>query len=65
MQGTIPRSQKPSKYANISLEVPMYWVQNRVELARLVLEESLSIAKSAKNVGIKLSTAKLIIKKYK
>ena len=65
MQDTIPRSQKPSKYAKISLEVQMYWVQTRVKLATLVLEDSLSIAKSAKNVGIKLSTAKLIIKKYK
>jgi hypothetical protein len=29
------------------------------------LEDSWSIAKSAKKVGIRLSTAKLIIKKYK
>lgn len=36
-----------------------------MELARLVLEECLSIGKSAKKVGIKLSTAKLIIKKYR
>lgn len=36
-----------------------------MELASLVLEESLSIGKSAKKVGIKLSTAKLIMKKYR
>jgi transposase len=36
-----------------------------MKLASLVLEESFSIHESAKKVVIKLSTAKLIIKKYK
>jgi transposase len=40
-------------------------LKKRVELTTLVLDQSLSIGKAAKITGIKLSTAKLIIKKYR
>lgn len=65
MQEVISHCQKPSKYAKISLEVHRFQTQDRIKLTTLVIDDSLSIAKSAKKVGIKLSTAKLIIKKYK
>lgn len=52
----MPRSV--SRYNNSLLK-------KRRDLTTLVLEHSLSIHKAAKKTGIKLSTAKLIIKKFK
>jgi transposase len=57
--------QNRAKYAKISLEVFAYFIQKRVRLTSLVFKNSLSISKAAKMLGIRPSTAKLIIKKYK
>lgn len=61
------KSGKKSKSSNarISLKVRMIEIQKRVELVRLVRESGLSIRRAAKQVGIKLSTAKLIVLRFK
>lgn len=61
-------SEEPRKmqvYSKISLDVNHTITQSRKKLVKLVIEDERSLSKSAAKLGIKLSTAKIIIKKYK
>jgi len=58
MEQQILTNSKPKNYAKIPLE-------KRMRLTNFVIEEDLSIAAAARKLNIRLSTAKLIIKKYK
>jgi len=58
MEQQILINNKPKKYAKIPLE-------KRIKLTNFVIEEDMSIAAAARKLNIRLSTAKLIIKKYK
>ena len=53
------------RYAKIALEVYLCLTQKRQKLVKMVLEDGWTINKARKKLGIKPSTAKLIIKKYK
>lgn len=52
-------------YSKIDLEVHDLLTQTRKKLVELVIEDQRSISKTASKLGIKLSTAKIIIRKYK
>ena len=53
-----PKGQQKKRYARI-------YVNRREQLIRMVVEDDKHINKAAKKLGIKYSTAKLIIKKFK
>ena len=52
------KSQQKRRYARI-------YVNRREQLIKMVVDDDKHINKAAKKLGIKYSTAKLIIKKYK
>ena len=52
------KGQQKRRYARI-------YVNRREQLIKMVVEDDKHINKAAKKLGIKYSTAKLIIKKYK
>lgn len=57
---------KPHRtYAKISFAVTFALCQKRQQLVDMVVHEERSISKIARRLGIKLSTAKLIIRNYK
>jgi len=58
MEHQITHHSKPKFYAKIDLD-------KRIKLTHYVIEREMSIAKAARKLNIKLSTAKLIIRKYK
>lgn len=53
------------KYDRVDLEVYYINIQTRKQLIYSVIEDDRSISKTAKKLGIKLSTAKVILKRYK
>jgi transposase len=53
------------QYAHIPTVVPLPLSQTRIKLIKLVLERSASIAKAASKLSLSLSTAKLIVKRFK
>jgi transposase len=53
------------KYSKISLKVRPYSIQKRQLLIDLVIGKSDSLTKTSKKLNIKLSTAKLILRKYR
>lgn len=65
MRGKEFQIQPKRRYAQISISVPCILSQRREIFVRGVLSEGLSISQAAKKYNIKLSTAKLIFKKYR
>jgi hypothetical protein len=63
----MPNSSEESsrKYDRISLEVPLSLTKTRQRLVREVMEEKRSLMLTAERLRIKLSTAKVILKRYK
>lgn len=55
----------PAKYAKISTEVPMIFIQKRLELIKMVTIDKSQISPAGRKLGIKESTAKLIIKRFR
>ncbi len=55
----------PKHYARISTKVPFSLTQRRQNLVDLVLGKNYSIGRAAYRLKIKLSTAKMIVKKYR
>jgi len=59
-----PKSQV-RKYDRVTLDVLSFIIQNRKLLVELVVQNERSLTKTAKKIGIKLSTAKLILRRFK
>jgi transposase len=53
------------RYARISLKVNSTLSQKRKQLVKEVIENNQLISKAAKKLNLKLSTAKLIVKRYR
>jgi transposase len=56
---------KSRRNAKISLSVPHPFMQKRKKLIFFVIKKSYSIGKAASRLKVKLSTAKMIVKRYK
>jgi transposase len=61
----LKRKEGPKHYARISTKVINNLFQRRQSLVDLVIEKGYSIGRAAVRLKIKLSTAKMIVKKYK
>lgn len=57
--------QPHKKYSKISLKVRLCSIQKRQLLIDLVIGKGDSLTKTSKKLNIKLSTAKLILRKYR
>jgi hypothetical protein len=55
----------PRTYASISLNVQLPSLQTRKRLVRLVISKGFSIGKAARKTRVKLSTAKMIVKRFR
>jgi transposase len=64
MGGDEGSSGKGRRNARISLSVRVYLWQKRKKLIFFVMEKSYSIGKASSRLKIKLSTAKMIVKRY-
>lgn len=65
MNAAVQNNTPTRQYSKICLEVRSHFTQTRMKLVEAVLSGKTSITKAAKKIGIKLSTAKLIVKKYR
>lgn len=64
-EDSLQKEGKVKKYSTIEYEVNMTLKQTRIDLIRKVLKEGQKLTEASKELGIKLSTSKFIIKSFK